>query len=248
MSWLTLALIVAGRIFLVLPLKEIDSEFHKRDWIPVLAEKAAGLPILFIDSYRDPSKFSFYHGQQAYSLTDVYYRKNQYDLWDWEKALHDQRVFVVTQGDLDCQNCQILQLPNRGTKKYVIADSFQVSQNVWIDFSLDKDTLRVGEKVKTKVVLENPYPHSILARHGSLPLSLVIIYRNQDSEHLEWYPLSGFPVVWKPGTNYLGELSFSLPAWTKMEGATDLFIGIQTGDLYPAFQSTPSKVQVLTKD
>ena len=61
MSWVTLVLILAGRVFLLLPLKDFDSEFHKRDWIPVLAEKADGLPILFIDSYRDPSKFSFYH-------------------------------------------------------------------------------------------------------------------------------------------------------------------------------------------
>lgn len=246
LSWATLLVLLLGRIILLLPLKGVDSEFHKRAWIPVLEEKAGNLPILFIDSYRDPSKFSFYSDKPAYGLTDVYYRKNQFDLWDWEKDLQNRQVFIVTQGDLDCSGCQPLDLPNRGSKKYVVADSFQVCQNVWIDFSVEKDTIGVGESVEVKIKLYNPYTHTIYPERGSLPLSLVGILRHAESEHLEWYPLSGRVEPWQPGENTLTTIRLTLPNWTKMHAESDLFIGIRRGELYPAFNSAPQRIFVST--
>ena len=233
----TIVIIGLARIFLLLPLQGLDSDFHKREWIQVLKDKAAGAPVLFMDSYRDPSKYSFYARTEAYTLTDVYYRKNQYDLWDWEQRLHNQKVFIVTQGNLECQACQDLELPNRGSKKYLVADSFQVSQNVWLKSSFKLDTVEIGKTYTVSIEIENPYTHQIETTLGTLPLQLQVVLQNAETEYLEWYPLEYESNTWPPGTTKIEQVKFTIPDWTKTGPKAILYFGIRTGDLFPAINS-----------
>ncbi len=235
MVWSTIVLLLIARIFLLIPFKNLDSDFHKRTWVAELKEEAHGLPILFMDSYRDPSKYAFYAKERAYTLTDVYYRKNQYDLFDWEKALHNQKVYIVGQGELECAACLPLQLTNRGGKTYAIADSFQVTQNVWIEYALDVDTLIHDENYFFEVTLENPYRHTIQANTGNFPIQLYAVFIAKD-ESKHWIELVYEEQDWPPGKNKI-EVKLKMNRFMKAIGPTQLFIGVRTGDLFPAINS-----------
>ena len=59
-------------------------------------EKIAGdRPVIFTNSYQDASEYSFYTGKFAHTLNNKDYRKNQYDLWDFEERVHGKEVLYV---------------------------------------------------------------------------------------------------------------------------------------------------------
>lgn len=241
MSWLSLGFLIVARIFLIAPLPNLDTDFHKRAWIAELKAKAGDLPILFMDSYRDPSKYSFYSGDEAYTLTDVYYRKNQFDLWDWEKVLHNQSVFVVAQRDLKCPDCQTMELIKRGEKTYIIADSFQVSQNVWIDDEFPSDTIVIGQTYSVELNIQNPYEHTIQQNTGSQPLELYAIMTD-DQEYRQWYLIKSDWEKWPGNSSTKVRGTFMVPSLVGESQSVYLQFGIRTGDLHPAYHSKAKPV------
>lgn len=89
---LTLVFILAVRIYMILgigPLKFLSKdEFHKtRVWADSIYKRSVGLPVVFINSYQDASKYWFYTGVPAFSLNTPSYRRNNYNFWPVEDSL-----------------------------------------------------------------------------------------------------------------------------------------------------------------
>ncbi|MCS6981216.1 MAG: glycosyltransferase family 39 protein [Flavobacteriales bacterium] len=66
-------------------------------WIPHIRHSAAGLPVVFLNSYHLAASYTWYTGQPAYSLNNFNYRRNQYDLWQWDTLYWNNPVFLVAQ-------------------------------------------------------------------------------------------------------------------------------------------------------
>lgn len=241
MAWLSLFFLIVARILLLIPFKDLDSDFHKRIWVTELKAKAGNLPVLFMDSYRDPSKYAFYSGDRAYTLTDLYYRKNQFDLWDWEKVLHNQSVFIVGQGQLDCPGCEVLQLTNRGEKTFVVADSFQVTQNVWIDFKFPEDTLIYGQAYSIDMEVHNPYAHTVQRNTGTQPIELYVLL-SDENEYRQWYPIESDWKEWSGESATKVQGIMNIPGFLGDPSTAFLQVGIRTGGLHPAYHSKPKPV------
>ncbi len=215
---------------------DLKSNFHRHEWIVELQREANGLPIVFQNSYRDPSMYAFYSGEQAYTFTDANYRKNQFDIWDWEKTLHNQRVAIAGQSGWDCSNCKDLRL-TRKDFKFKIVDSLQVAQKLNIDFEAI-DSLKVGKTTTFFFSLRNPYEHAIHFGLGEMPLELVAVFYAPQKEKLEAIaplqlstPLTLLP----PHAIKTVEATIIVPSLP--EGEYIFALGIQTGDLPPAFNS-----------
>ena len=99
---LTLGLILLVRIYL-LSFIPPSGRFHKADevhgnktWVKAVEERAAGLPVVFINSYQRASKYWFYAQQPAYSLNGVDYRRNNFNFWPVEDSLMGKKVIVIS--------------------------------------------------------------------------------------------------------------------------------------------------------
>lgn len=100
LAYLSIGVFLVARFHLMyslLPVGKVKkSEFHYGElWASQIKERAENLPVVFINSYQQASKYSFYTGEIAHSMNNSRYRKNQYDLWDIEDNLQGEKVFVL---------------------------------------------------------------------------------------------------------------------------------------------------------
>lgn len=246
---LTMVLFIGVRIALIRGnLFNIKSNFHRTDWIYELRQEAQGLPVVFRNSYRDPSEYTFYTGQQAYTFTDVDYRKNQFDIWDWEKALHNQRVVMVGPqrrfpGRLnwDCAGCKTLDLTRKDFEiKFV--DSLQISQKVTLDYNIP-DNLEIGQMIDFQLEIRNPYAHDIRLQAGNMPLRLVALFYQEVPSEAPIVLQFEQPLQVIPKNEMLTrKASFTVP--NLMPGSYQFALGIQTGGLPPSFNSPAQSITI----
>ncbi|MDX1943654.1 MAG: glycosyltransferase family 39 protein [Saprospiraceae bacterium] len=219
------------------------SNFHRSVWVSELQEKAKGLPIIFQNSYRDPSLYTFYTGELAYSFTDANYRKNQFDIWDWEKALHNQRVAMAGQPLWNCRYCQNLKL-TRKIFKLKFIDSLQITQKINFDFKIPSEHT-INKSVSLSIEIENPYYHTIQMNAGNMPLQIVAIFYDFEKEKIKNITKVNFKTPVNqllPQKTLAAKVNFSIP---NMPAGEYVFaLGIQTGDLPPSFNSKLIKIKV----
>jgi 4-amino-4-deoxy-L-arabinose transferase-like glycosyltransferase len=142
MALATIGLIFIARVFFIAtnPLG-MKSNFHNSAWIWEVAQQADGLPVVFQNSYRNASKYTFYTGEQAYTVTDHLYRKNQFDIWGWEAELQNDTVFFARVRDTVCTFCPRLAFDREVFRPQVI-EGFQVYSGMCeIEATLDRTVI-----------------------------------------------------------------------------------------------------------
>ncbi len=96
----TLLLVLGVRIFMALDLpvnaRISKDEFHgNREAVSEIESLAGNHPVVVIDSYQKPSKYSFYSGKSAMALNTPFYRRNNYNFWPIEDSLIGKPVLVI---------------------------------------------------------------------------------------------------------------------------------------------------------
>lgn len=96
---LTLLLVLALRLYIMSwfpPVSWIKrNEFHgNKVWTTAMQKKAGSLPVVFIDTYQQASKYWFYTGQPAFSMNSPYYRRNNFNMWPVEDSLIGKAVYM----------------------------------------------------------------------------------------------------------------------------------------------------------
>ena len=67
-----------------------------KTWIPLLKEKTESKPIVFVNSYRNASLYSFYTGIKSHSYSVLKGRNSQFDLLDFEERMQGENVYGVS--------------------------------------------------------------------------------------------------------------------------------------------------------
>lgn len=84
----------------------------------ILAEKANGRPLIFDNSYNEPSYYTFYTGQACFAVNDIWYKKTQYNyLPSLEQKFQNQAVIYVSDGRVN-ETSQEVVIP-KGKKYYL---------------------------------------------------------------------------------------------------------------------------------
>ncbi|MGE7773528.1 ArnT family glycosyltransferase [Chitinophaga sp. NPDC101104] len=96
----SLVLVAVVRVYMMwdfLPGVRIRPEIHhNREWTAVVKEQAAGRPVVFLNSYQQPSKYMFYQGEFAYSLNTIRSRRSQYNFWPMEEKLWGKEIWLAS--------------------------------------------------------------------------------------------------------------------------------------------------------
>lgn len=81
------------------PLFPIVFETHgNKEWVNEITQQAGNLPVIFENSYRQAPMYAFYSGNPSYSLNNVYYRENQYNIDGSESRFQGKKVLFVGKG------------------------------------------------------------------------------------------------------------------------------------------------------
>lgn len=98
-SFISLLLILAGRIYLVVdigPENAIKRKFHHhKEWAKSISEKTGTLPVVFYNDYQWASLFWFYSGKPSHSFSTYGERRSNYNFWPTEDQLLGQRIYFA---------------------------------------------------------------------------------------------------------------------------------------------------------
>ena len=94
---ITIPVILVVRLYLMVELFHLPVQYsryiHDKDvWAAQVKKAAGGRPVVFRNSYQRASLYAFYTGLPVTSRNNIFYRKNQYDIWDFESRFQGQEV------------------------------------------------------------------------------------------------------------------------------------------------------------
>jgi hypothetical protein len=138
---------------------KVRNEFHNWDtWAREIAGKAQNRPVVFLNSYQNASKYTFYTNNLAHSYNGVNYRKNQFDLWDTETKIQGKDVLIVSGRHL----------PNFSPFKTALGDfyiselkNFRSYNKVEIEVLNDEWTFGADKTYPLKVQFTNNFPFPV---------------------------------------------------------------------------------------
>jgi hypothetical protein len=97
-AFVSLLLIIAGRIYLVVDIGPDNStrgRFRNKAWAKTIAEKTGEIPVVFYNSYQRASLFWFYSGKPSHSHNSYSDRRSNYNFWPTESNLLGKKVFIA---------------------------------------------------------------------------------------------------------------------------------------------------------
>ncbi|MGB0840202.1 MAG: hypothetical protein ACPGXL_08680, partial [Chitinophagales bacterium] len=153
------------------------------NWAATIEGVSEGNPVVFTDSFREASWFTFYGDEPTTSMNTIYhYRRNQFDFSDLDRQLMGKKVLLLSSQLLPRQ--QILQTDFRKTYKYTLIDTFAYFPKIHIKTEENKYTVET-EDVKQKITIpitltQQPYTLVELETAGMPTLSC--FYFDEDNE------------------------------------------------------------------
>ena len=165
--------------FDLFPVPVLKKEYHnKKVWVNNISELAGNRPVVFTNSYQNPSVYTFYSGKFAHSLNNLSYRKTQYDLWDFEEKIHGKEVLYVPHflTNYIKENFTKINLSGSDSAYVRVYKDFQSLQRECVILDDRKYIFsRTGiNSIHLKVY--NPYPYIIDLKHKELPVVFQIAF------------------------------------------------------------------------
>lgn len=161
-------------VFEILPSGwKVGAEFHNWDkWAHQIKNASNGSKVVFVNSFQRPSKYAFYTGGDfAHTLNTIYYRKNQYDVWNFEDSIQSKPVFLV--GSINPADSLATV---KDTYPIEFFDTFYSYYGVKIAPSITKAVIKAGENVRLSLKIENPSSDTLFFKHAKeiIPVQLVV--------------------------------------------------------------------------
>jgi hypothetical protein len=231
-----------------LPVSFLKKEFHRhRKWASDIENLAGERPVVFTNSYQDPSVYSFYTGQFAHSLDNKDYRKTQYDIWPFEEQVHGKEVLYVPHwlNDFYRERLSIHVRPDGDTMYYRIFKDFRSLQKECVIPDHDSWSFSNSDENSLDLSIFNLYSYDIDITHPEFPVVFQTAIYNKDGSivmkrNIDIQP--GLEILY-PGDTVSVTGRFSLNGL--QEGEYDMVICTETGILYDVFSSVFREVIVM---
>jgi len=222
-----------------LPLSFLKNEFHnKKQWVNDISTIAGNRPVVFTNSYQQPSVYTFYSGKLAYTLDNLSYRKTQYDLWDFEEQVHGKEVLYVPHLFSDTYKRNLTKkMLTKGDSAFIrIFPDFQSLQKECVILNSEKYTFSRSDTNVIHLKLFNPYPYAVNFKNIELPIVFQIAFmKNGMMEIKKNIDLPGNISVLSPGDTISVDCKFTLEDLPS--GSYDFGICSEAGILYDTFNS-----------
>ncbi|WP_116126729.1 ArnT family glycosyltransferase [Lewinella sp. IMCC34183] len=182
----TAILLLGARLLLIAPREWLPfaKPFDNAPWVEDLRDRAAGLPVIFENTYRLASLYQFYSGgEPGFTLTDVDYRPNQYDLWRGDTTLRGDTVLLAGQANWEMPGTTPFRAGRVSLLLREVPD-FQVARLARLRTqSPPPDVLRYGTDAEVTVYARSPVPVKLRA---ALPVWLYAVLHYSDGSVVFW--------------------------------------------------------------
>ena len=166
----SIILLLAMRMTLVFDIIPMGLKLHgQKEWCTALGSIAKDQPVVFFNSYQNPSLYTYYTGKPATSLDGVSYKKTQYDLWNFDEAFVGKKVILVTGKEIPASS-PLGHAHSRKKYLYPVGD-FITTRKIHISYDYPSNTsLKAGDIISLQATLHNPYPFAINFQDETLPI------------------------------------------------------------------------------
>jgi len=244
-SGLSIVIILLVRILLIGNLVPSSLPFSKSlsatRWTEELEEKSMGHPVAFMNSYQRASLYEFYSGRPAFSLNNVWGRKNQYTLWDTEANFQGKQIALVLVADIQSNQYDSI-LINSEYLRYYFIDNFRSASNVFIQSDLG-NSIKVKPRDTTSIEVNFNYNNSnvrdLEANAAYTSRLAYSFFQNATSVEMRTTDM----IL----TNNMigGSKSYSISVvFPETPGQYDFYLSVQTGSLPPGINSKSTKIIV----
>jgi hypothetical protein len=226
-------------MFDFLPVSFLKKEFHgHKKWATEIEKIAEDRPVVFTNSYQDPSLYMFYTGSFAHTLNNKDYRKTQYDLWDFEEQLHGAEVCYIPHwlDEYYRSNLSMHITSGADTTWFRFFKDFQSLQRECIILEDEKYSFTGSGENRIDLKIFNPYPYSINLVHPELPVVFQIAFYSEGTLQIKRnLPLPESLNLLAPGDTIPVSCNFTIDELP--EGLFQIVICCEAGILYDNFSS-----------
>ena len=202
-----------------------------------IAQEAKELPVVFTGSFQQPSLYTFFTGKEAVVISSLYNRLTQFDIWRFERKLHNKPAFVCVNAG---SRSKVYGTGNNQFSGFR-TDSLQTVNRMKILFSLNKNRLNPGDTVSIPFSILNQYDYDIDFAHRQFPVEVCMSFVKAEDEYLQQVSLSNPVGVINPGVTVNRTLSGIIPDLP--EGKFQF--GISLNNVFgPAFNSNFVKITI----
>jgi dolichyl-phosphate-mannose-protein mannosyltransferase len=258
---------LAGLIYVRIALANESLSFFRwethqnKQWVKELKENTNGAPIVFEDSFQNASKYKFYTGVETFSYNSLYYRQNQYDLFDFEKKLQGQTVYTVGNNkNWALARLKNKDLPNSKERDIELGEALFIKRNKifygtkidsFLTFKhlkcvIDKPRLYVKnlKKINLEFNLVNTYDKTIDLKH----ITFYGVFQTKKHKitgvvklHVKEVDSLNTPKQLLPKKTYKVKTTFKIP--TEINPSTATFrVGLSFYNLPPGFEGNTVKI------
>ena len=127
--------------------------FGQKEYAEQIKADSKGLPVVFYNSYKRASIYSWYTEEYAHSYNTAYSRKNQFNIWYRDSVMYDEDVYFVG------MHFESEPAIKYGTSDYGVVKKYAPSDKIKVHI-IDVEHKR-ATVLKRSVEIENPYKVSL---------------------------------------------------------------------------------------
>lgn len=225
------------RVVLVTPLAGRFG-FDKEKKYRAIEAVAGNLPVVFTGSFQPPSLYTFFSGKLSVTISSVYNRRTQFDVWEWEKKLENRPVFVCAEIDGRSNTYRVGDEVVHG----FFVPRFHSAIRLEVMSGLNGSFLwHSGDTIRTSFMVRNPYSYPVDFSDETFPVEVCACFVSKKLKracpvvkNIDWSAL-------KPSESLSGALYFVVP---NIPAGNYLFGVTVSGIFGPTLENVGSRVEI----
>lgn len=203
-------------------------------WVKPVEKAAGRLPVVFLNSYQLAAAYTLHSGKPAFSLNNFNYRRNQYDLWQWDTAFWGKPVYFVSAWPFP----NLEKLTDSPYALYgAVIDSLFVLPQIKISWIGKNSAFKKGSEESVLLECLNTYSKTVPEMFNQSDIQILVTFRKEGrrlDEYEQYLPLDPdfFPI--KSGEKRRFTRKVRMPA---TEGRYHIHFSLRQGWLETGYNS-----------
>lgn len=165
----SLVLILLARIALFYPPLALKFGFNEEDKFTAIESVAGDMPVIFSSSFQTPSLYTFFTDKPSTTISSIYNRRTQFDVWQFEREFEGKPVFICAEVEGLSRKYDV----NGQNFDGFITENFHLAMRLKV--SAEPPTTIIwhcGDTIRTNFTMFNPYSYIINFDNKTFPTSL----------------------------------------------------------------------------
>lgn len=235
----SLVLVLCARIALVCPPLAGKAGFNEQKKYKAIEKIAGDKPVVFSGSFQQPSLYTFFSGKTSTTISSIYNRRTQFDLWQLERDLEGKSVFVCARVEGLSQTYQV----DGQTFDGFFTDAFHSAMRLQVKTEpIPLKPYHRGEIILVRFSVHNPYPYPVNLDDKTFPSSICSCFFTKKIKVINPVVSNLVVSVLKPNETISGKMYTTVPD-TLLSGDYHFSFTIQ-GLFGPALENEVVKINV----